>query len=326
MITRRSFISQSATAATVFGFAPGLAHAEAGYPSRPLRILVTDPAGAAVDVITRIFMERLQAILGQPVVVENRAGGTGLIAAQAAVGSTPDGYTLLAAAASTFTVLPVQNQKLTIDVNRELTPIALFGQLPQIIAASSRLKAASLAELIDEARRAPGTIACGTNGSGTLPHFTAKKFVQDANAPITVVPYAAGGTSAVMSDILGGRVQLVVSSLSALQGLIRSGDLKVLGVATSERLRNFPDWPTVAETLPGFSAVGWSALFAPAQTARPVLEQLNAAMRTIAEEPAVTTRLQELGTYPKAMSLAEILAFVASEQKLWWPIVRATLG
>ncbi len=116
MITRRSFIGQSATVATVFGFAPGLARAEAGYPSRPVRILVTDPAGAAVDVVTRIFMERLQAILGQPVVVENRAGGTGLIAAQAAVGSTPDGYTLLAAAASTFTVLPVQNQKLAIDV------------------------------------------------------------------------------------------------------------------------------------------------------------------------------------------------------------------
>lgn len=325
MITRRSLLSGSACIG-LLSVRPMASLAQVGYPSRPIRVLVTDPAGAAVDIVTRIFAERLQGTLGQPFVIENRPGGTGLIAAQATASAPPDGYTLFAAAASTFTVMPVQNQKANINLDRELTPVGFFGQLPQIIAGPSSLRAGSLAELIDQARRDPGTINCGTNGSGTLPHFTAKKFVEDAKAPITVVPYAAGGTSAVMADILGGRIQLVVSSLSALQGLVRSGDLKVLGVATPERLRNYPDWPTVAETVPGFSAVGWSAMFAPAQTPTPVLEELNQAMRAIANEPAIIQRLEELGTYPKPMTLTEVISFVQSEQRLWWPIVKATLG
>ncbi len=140
---------------------------------------------------------------------------------------------------------------------------------------------------------------------------------------MTIVPYASGGTSAVMADILGGRVHVAVSSLSALQGLIRSGHLKVLGIATQKRLSNYPDWPAVNETLPGFTAVGWSALLAPARTPDAILELINAAMRTVAEEPAIVARLHDLGTYPRAMNLADIRRFIEAEQKVWWPIVKA---
>lgn len=315
----------------VFGsmcFAGGLGAAAAAadtYPSRPIKVVVTDPAGAAVDVITRIFTERLSVLLGQPLIVENRAGATGLIAAQTTVNSAPDGYTLLAAAASTFTVMPVQNEKAGMGVYRELVPVAFFGQLPQIVAVSAQTDIRSLAQLIAAAQKEPGRIICGTNGSGTLPHLTAQRIVNEAKAPMTIVPYTTGGTSAVLSDILGGRVHVAVSSLSALQGLVQSGHLRVVAVASRTRLPNFPDWPTAMETVPGFTAMGWSALLAPARTPQPVLKVLNDNMRAIGQEPAVVRRLQELGTYPIPMTLAEIAEFIAAEQMIWWPIVKAAM-
>ena len=209
------------------------------YPSRPVKVVVTDPAGAAVDVITRLFTERLSALLGQPVIVENRAGATGLLAAQATTGAAPDGYTLLAAAASTFTIMPVQN-KSGVNVYKQLAPVAFFGELPQIIAVSAQLDIRSLPQLIVAAQKEPGKVICGTNGSGTLPHLTAQRIVNEAKVPMIIVPYASGGTSAVMADILGGRVHVAVSSLSALQGLVQSGHLRVVAVATRSRAAELP--------------------------------------------------------------------------------------
>lgn len=323
-VDRRRFVAGSTCLTASLLGAAGRARGNS-YPSRPIRVVVTDPAGAAVDVITQIFTERLAALLGQPLVVENRPGATGLIAGQATVNSAADGYTLLAAAASTFTVLPVQNEKPGMSVYRELVPVAFFGQLPQIVAVSSQTDIRTLPQLIAAAQKEPGKIICGTNGSGTLPNFTAQRIVNEIKVPMTIVPYTTGGTSQVMADILGGRVHVAVSSLSALQGLVQSGHLRVVAVASPSRLPNFPEWPTVAETVPGFTAMGWSALLAPARTPAPVLAVLNEKMRVIGQEPAVVRRLQELGTYPIPMTLAEISGFIAAEQKIWWPIVKAAM-
>lgn len=321
MLHRRGFLGLSA-----LGLAGSLFESPAyaaAYPARPVKMIATDPPGAAIDVVARIFADQLGSALGQQFVVENRAGGTGLLAAQATINAEADGYTLLAAAGSTFIVLPAQREKLPIDVNRDLAPIALFGELPQVVAVSSKLDIPNLGALLALANKEPERFFCGTNGSGTFPHLTAKRLVEVTKAPITIVPYAAGGTSEVMRDVLGERLQLVISSLSALKGLIKSGDLRVLAIATRARLPNFPDWPTIAETVPGFTAVGWSALMAPAGTPPDAVAALSKAMATITENEGVRNRLADLGTYPRTLSPSDLQAFILEEQKNWWPIVKA---
>lgn len=323
MLDRRAFLIASAACLSASQGISGAAVAAPDYPNRPVRLIATDPPGAAIDVVARIFAEHLGTQLKQQFVVENRAGGTGLLAAQATVNAEPDGYTLLAAAGSTFIVLPAQRDKLPVNLNSDLVPVGLFGELPQVVAISSKLDIPSLGSLLDLGRKDPTQIFCGTNGSGTFPHLTAKRLFEVTQAPVTIVPYAAGGTSEVMRDVLGGRLQVVISSLSALKGLIQSGDLRVLAIATRDRLPNFPDWPTIAETVPGFTAVGWSALMAPARTSTEVIALLSKAMTSIASDEVVRARLADLGTFPRALSPAELGAFILEEQKNWWPIVKA---
>jgi tripartite-type tricarboxylate transporter receptor subunit TctC len=209
--------------------------------------------------------------------------------------------------------MPARREKDDLDLNRSLIPIGLFGQLPQVIAISPKTGINSLQELIDAARKEPERLLCGTNGSGTFPHLTVKRFVDVARAPITIVPYASGGTNEVTRDILGGRVQMVVTGLLAILGLIQSGDLKPLAIATEKRLAKYPDLPTVSETIPDFTAVGWSVLAAPAGTPDGVVQLVHRTMNGIANESAVRSKLEEMGTFPISMSLGETRAFIEAE-------------
>lgn len=321
-MNRRRFLASAMTAMPALSLA-GTCLAQDSYPARSIKVISTDPSGTGVDILTRVYTDRLSAVLKQQFVVENKAGGIGLLAAKAAIGAPADGYTLLAAAASTFTIMPVRHEKDGLDITRSLVPIGLLGQLPQLIAVSPKTGINSLKELIETARKEPERLLCGTNGSGTFPHLTAKRFVDAAQAPITVVPYAAGGTNEVTRDILGGRVQMVVTGLSPILGLVQSGDLKPLAIATEKRMAKYPDLPTISETIPDFTAVGWSVLAAPAGTPVHVLQLLHRTMSDIASEAAVRSRLEEMGTFPLSMNMGETRAFIEAEQRIWHPIVKA---
>lgn len=322
----RSFFTAATVAALLAATAmgPSRANAQDKYPSRPVKMLVSTPAGAGPDIRARIIAEQLTRMWGHQVVVENRTGGGGLIAVQALLSTAADGHTLLVAPASTFTILPAQKGNLPVDVNRDLIPIALTGNEGLLIAVPPKLGVNSLAELIALAKKEPHKVIIGTNPAGTLPHMAARLFVELSKAPMTILPYATGGTNEAIRDILGGRIHVVIEGRPGLKGALESGDLKALAVMSTERHPNAPDLPTAAETLPGLTAMGWQALVAPNGTPAPVVQQLVDDLRRAMEVPDVRTRMGHVGTPFRPIFSPELAQFIEAEERLWWPIVRAS--
>jgi tripartite-type tricarboxylate transporter receptor subunit TctC len=311
----------AAIAATSVGVQ--IASAEEKYPSRPVKIVMPLPAGTSADVRARIIADQLTRSWGQQVVVENRPGGGLLVGVQAALSAAADGYTLLAAPASVYTILPMQKDKPTIDVNRDLVPVGMISNEGFMIAVSSKLGVNTLAELIALANKEPSKIVIGTSGAGTGPNLVARRLAELSKTPFTVLPYATGGTSAAIADIVGGRVHAVIDTLAGLKGTLDSGDLKALAIMSGERLPNAPDLPTAAETVPGLTAVGWIALVAPKGTPDGIVQQLSGDLRKALEAPEARARLEQTGRLIRPMSPAEATRFIEAEQALWWPVVKA---
>jgi len=296
--------------------------AQESFPTKPIRIINPLPAGSAVDVVARMVGEQLTGLWRQQVVVENRPGAGGALAAQAVANAPPDGYTLLVGAGTIFTILPAQQNKLAIDVNRDLVPIGLMGGGAMYLAVPPSLGVSSLPEFVALAKSRPREIVVGTNGAGTLPHFAALALAKMGDVPITVVPYATGGTMAAISDIMGGRVHATIESMSALRGAVEAGDLKLIAVMSPERAPIFPDLPTAAETVPGLSAVGFMSLAAPAGTPEYVVRRLSEGLRYALQTPVVKQRLDEFDMQRPILTPAETKAYIENEEKLWWPLVK----
>jgi tripartite-type tricarboxylate transporter receptor subunit TctC len=296
--------------------------AQETFPSRSIRVINPLPAGSAVDVIARMVGEQLTGLWHQPVVVENRPGAGGALAAQAVAGAPPDGYTLLVGAGTIFTILPAEQNKLTIDVNRDLVPLGLMGGGAMYIAVPPSLGVSSLPELIALAKSRPQEIVVGTNGAGSLPHFAALALAKMGNVPITIVPYSTGGTMAAISDIMGGRVHATIESMSALRGALQAGDLKLIAVMSPERAGIFPDLPTAAETIPGLSAVGFISLAAPAGTPGYIVRRLSEGLRHALQTSIVKQRLDEFDMQRPILTPEDTKAYIENEEKLWWPLVR----
>ena len=296
--------------------------AASDYPARPVKIIGQSAAGSTLDVLTRITAEELTEYWGRHVIVENRVGSIGLFAAQATIRAPADGFTLLGAGASLFTILPVRHKDPSFDVNRDLEPVAHLGDIPLLIAVSKSLGVNSLEDLIALAKAEPTKLNIGTNAAGSFSHLVASLLVERAEAPMLVVPYT-GGAPITLADILGGRVHVTIEGISGVLGALQSGDLKALAVTSRERLPNFPDIPTVAETLPSFAAVGWSILAAPAATPPALLDKINADLSQVLARQAVNQRFQMLGAYVRPLSRAALVDFIRAEQELWWPQVRA---
>jgi tripartite-type tricarboxylate transporter receptor subunit TctC len=303
-----------------------LAGAQEKYPSGPVKIVVPLPAGSSPDVLTRIVAEQLGDAWGQQVVVENRPGGGLLLGVQAALSAPADGYTLLAAPAGVFTMLPLQKDKLPFDVNRDLVPIGLASQQGFVIAVSSQLSIDTLAELIAMAKREPDRLVIGTNGVGTGPHLAAQRLVALSRAPMTVLPYATGGSGAAIADIMGGRVHAIIETLPGLKGALDAGNLKALAIMSSERPPDQPGLPTAAETVPGLTAVGWMALAAPKGTPEDVVRQLEQDLGEALITPKVRRRLEQIGSPARPLFSAELKRFIEAEQAAWAPMVKAVLA
>src|SRR5258708_2292364 len=199
------------------------ANAQSPFPTRPVRVVLPVPAGSALDVVTRLVAEDLTAQLGQQVMVENRAGALGLIAAQAVSNAPADGYTVLGGASSIFTILPAQKEVLTtIDVNRGFTQIGMIvGNGIMHLAVPPRLGISSFRDFVTLAKSKPGEIVIGTNGAGTLPHYAGLALAKAADLPITIVPYNQGGTAAAIGDVMGGRLHGVIESVFGLRGALQ---------------------------------------------------------------------------------------------------------
>ena len=290
------------------------------YPTRAVKLITQGAAGSGPDVVARIVFDQLGRLWGQQVVVINAPGAGGSTAARQAVSAPTDGYTLYMPAASAFIVMPEMFPTLPFDITRDFARIGFVAEQPFVIAVSPSLGTNSLAEFIALSKKKAGEINYAANSRGTLPHLTAERFRAATGADLTFIPYP--GAAAGMQDVVGGRVSMIVEGLGTLMGGIQSGTLKPLAVTSLQRLPNFSDLPTVAETVPGFIATGWFALLAPAGTPEPIIRQVSRGLRNVLETPEVKKKLADLATFTRPMSPEETSAFVRSEQETWKPVVR----
>jgi tripartite-type tricarboxylate transporter receptor subunit TctC len=305
--------------AALLGALPAIAQEH--YPTRPVRMVVSTPAASSPDIRARILADALSKTWGQPVLVENRPGGGGIIGAQSVALAEPDGLSLLAASSSSFTILPAQMEKAPVDITRDLIPVALIGSEGMILAVSSKLAVNSLAEFIALAKNQPYTIIIGTNPAGSLPHLTGRLLVTLSEAPIIVVP-STGGTNEAIKEIVGGRVHAVIDSLPALRGALDAAEIKALAIMLPERLPTKPGLQAAVETVPGLVAIGWQAVAVRAGTPAAIVTQLTSDLRNTMEKPEVRARLDQIGTPFQPLFGADVVRFIQAEQKLWWPIVK----
>jgi tripartite-type tricarboxylate transporter receptor subunit TctC len=290
------------------------------FPAKPVKVVTQGAPGSGPDVIVRIVAEQLGRAWSQPVAIVNHAGGGGVVAARAAAAAEPDGYTLYVPTITTFVILPELHDKLPFDLDRDFAPVGLVAETPMMIAVAPSLAVASLSALIALSKSRPGGLFYAANNRGSLPHLTGELFRDRTGSDLNFVPYA--GVNAGLQDLMGGRVSMIVESVGALSGAIKGGTVKPLAVGSAGRLARYPGVPTVAETIPGFAAMGWFALMAPAGTPKAILTKVNADLNTALGEPELQRRLEDLGAFVRPMSPAEVTEFIRTEQRVWRPVVR----
>jgi tripartite-type tricarboxylate transporter receptor subunit TctC len=320
MLNKRALLA--GLAATGVGLAIGQPASAQTYPTRPVKIIVPLPPGSAPDVRHRLIAQALTQLWGQQVIVENRPGGGGIIGTRALLGDQPDGYTLLAALASIYMILPAQHEKLPFDVNTDMIPIGLTAYEGLVMACSPKLGVKSLAEFIALAKKMPDKLVIGTNPAGSLPHITAKLFVDLTKTSVAVVPYSTGGTADAIRDIMGGRVHAVIDGWASLRGAIESKDLTPLAILSPKPVAMLPNLPAAAATVPGFTSIGWQALSARRGTPEPVVRALGDSLRKVLADPQLQKRLEETGPEFQAMYGGELTRFIQDEQKFWLPLAR----
>lgn len=293
------------------------------YPSRPVTFITPAAAGGSPDVVTRVVADKLSQLWKQQIVILNRPGAGGLIAAQAASASTVerDGYTLYMTQASTYTVLPImQEGKMTLNLQTAFTPIGMVGEQPIGLAVNKDVAANSVAELIALAGKSKEPMLFGASNRGGQSHLTGELFRDRAKANISFV-HAAGATAS-LNDVIAGRIPIMFEGLAGLAPGIQGDSVKVLGIASSKRLPNLPNLPTLSETVPGVVSSGWIVLMAPAGVPDAIIRKVNADLRKVVAMTDVKARFQTLGTYTRDLTPSQTAEFMRNEEKLWWPIVR----
>jgi tripartite-type tricarboxylate transporter receptor subunit TctC len=243
------------------------------YPERPVTIISDAAPGATPDVDTRFIAEGLGKIWGQQVVVLNRTGANGSIAARSASEAAPDGYTLFMPALSTFVALLTVAPNLPLKLPRDFLPIGFTAENPMFVAVNPSLGVNTLPQLIGLARKEPGKVSIAVTGIGRLTHLTGELLQQRADIKLLSVPYTAGPAPA-LGDVATGRVSMIIEGYSGIAGAVNAGTVKLIAVASPQRLPQFPDLPTVAETIPGFAATGWQVLVAPLGTPEPIIRKV----------------------------------------------------
>ena len=293
------------------------------YPSRPIRLLVGFAAGGSTDVFARAIAPRLQALLGQPVVIENRPGAGGNIATEATARSAPDGYTLLLGTIGPLAINPTLYGNLSFDPLKDLTPVSLIGEVPNVLAVPVDRPFRSVADIIAAAKARPEALNFGSSGIGSAGHLAAEQLNLMAGIRTTHVPYRGGG--ALLPELIAGRVDYAFTT--ALNGIpqAEAGKLRILGVPNGKRVPLLPEIPTIAESgLPGFDGVDWAAMMAPPGLPAPILAKLNAAMQSVLKEPELVAAMAARRLVLEASTPEALAEFLRQETARWAPVVRAS--
>jgi tripartite-type tricarboxylate transporter receptor subunit TctC len=312
----------AAVALLGFGAHPAQAQdAAAGYPSKPIRLIVPFTPGTSIDILARVVAQKLSDDWGQQAVVENRGGAGGIIGTEFGAKAAPDGYTLTMAASGAFAVNPSLYSKLPYDPTRDFVPIALLALVPQVLVTSSTSEYKTVKDVVDRAKANPASVPYASLGSGTTSHLTMEMFATAAGVQLNHIPFK--GTGEAQTQLLGGQVAIMFDPIPATKANITAGKLRGLGIATATRSPFLPDVPTLAESgFPGFEAVGWVGIAAPLNTPPAIVDKLNAKMNQMLASPDVKERLATLGFTPVGGTQDRFAAWIRSEIDKWGKAVR----
>jgi tripartite-type tricarboxylate transporter receptor subunit TctC len=317
-LPRRQFLSLAASAATLPAMSR-LARAQ-GYPSRPVRIIVGAPAGGGIDITARLIGQWLSERLGQQFVIENRPGAGGNIAAEAIVRALPDGYTLFQSTPANA-INATLYERLSFNFIRDIAPVGALMRVPLVMVVNPSLSITTVPEFIAYAKANPGKVNMALGGTGGVDHVAGELFKMKTGVNMTLVPYR--GMVPALTDLIGGQVQVVFSSITAAIEYTKAGKLQALAVTSALRAEALPDLPTVGEFVPGVEASQWYGIVAPKGTPAEIVEKLNKEINAGLADPKMKARLAELGGMVLAGSPADFAKFIADETEKWGKVIRA---
>jgi tripartite-type tricarboxylate transporter receptor subunit TctC len=299
---------------------PAFAQSASTYPSKPIHIIVTFTSGGAPDILGRLIGDKLSAAWGQTVIVENKPGAGGNIGADYVAKSAPDGYNVVVGTVGTHAINGALYQNMPYDMTRDFAPVTLLASTPNMLVVNNNVPAKNLKEFIDLGKK-EGKMTFASSGSGTSIHVSGELFKTMTGIDMQHIPYK--GRASAIPDLLGGRVTMMFDNMPSSLPLVREGKLRALGVTSAKRSPAAPDIPTIAESgLPGFEAVSWFALFAPANTPRPIVDKLQAEVSKILKMPDVSKKLLDLGLEPSGSTPDELAAYQKTEIAKWSKVVK----
>ena len=290
------------------------------WPSRPVRLLIPFPPGQATDTILRYLADELSKRWPQRMVVENRAGGAGVVGMEAGARATPDGYTLIASTSGTNGINPSVIPNLPYDAVRDFTYVTTVFTIPLLIVAHPSFAPNTVPELLKAAQADPGGVNYGSGGPGTSQHLSAEMFASRGGVKLTHVPYKGSGPA--MADLIAGNIPMMFDSVASALPHIQGGRIKAIAVTSAARAPQLPDVPSIAESLPGYEAIGWGGLCVPAATPRDVVERVNADVTDLLRDPRIAARMLELGGTAAPQTIDAANAFVAAEIQKWGEVAR----
>jgi len=288
------------------------------YPARPIRLVVTFPTGGAPDILARLFSEKAQ--LGQPVVIDNKPGAGGNIGSDIVAKSPNDGYTIVMGTVGTHSINGSLYEKMPYDMVKNFSPISLIASAPNLLVVNNDLPVKTVNELIAYMKANPNKLSFGSPGIGTSVHMSGELFKSMTGTSMTHVPYK--GRQFFLPDLLGGSIQLVFDNMPSALPMAKEGKIRAIAQTSAKRSPAAPDVPTVGESLPGFEATTWFAMFAPANTPKPIIDKLNAEVIRVFKLPDVVERLKTLGLDPVLSSPDELGKYQASEIVKWTKVVK----
>jgi tripartite-type tricarboxylate transporter receptor subunit TctC len=297
----------------------GASTAQAAWPERPVRVIVPFAAGGITDVVARIIADRLQTAFKQPFVVENEPGAAGTLAAQRLARAKPDGYVLMSCPVSQITITPFTH-RVDFDPNKDFTPIAIMATSPFVVTVQAGFPASTLSEFISYAKSKPGQLTFGSAGPGSLTHLASAVFLKNAGLDLIHVPYK--GLAPAFTDLLAGHINLLSATPVETKAYLASGKVKFLAISSAQRSPQFPDLPTIGETLKSPPVITIHGLLAPARTPRDIVDAIGREVAAAENTPEFRERLQKIGVEPAINTPEEFAAIIAAETARWREVVR----
>lgn len=309
---------------TAFAFGLTAAHTAEAYPTKPLRMVITFPAGGPTDVVVRLITQRLTDEWGHPVIIDNRGGAGGIVGTEIVARAAPDGYTFLVGTAGGMTINPALHANLSYDPFRDFAPVGMLVRNPQILVAHPSVAAKNVKELVALAKEKPGQLNFASAGSGTATHLGLELLKLTTGMQAVHVPYKGGAPA--VTDLIGGQVQLLWVSIPSVLPHVKAARLRALAVSTAKRSASAPEVPTVAESgYPGFEYSNWNALFAPAKTPPAHIAKINSVVMKSLKEPDLAQRLSAQGADPAPGTPEELTRYMRTDHERWKKVI-ATAG